>query len=83
MALSYLDLKIEVVQAARHWALRYAILLWLSLICKIPFNLAQFDESDEIGRTADRLEGVGKGYLDRAGLEREGAAVLLSQLYTR
>ncbi|KAJ7505351.1 TBCD protein [Mycena galericulata] len=66
----------------RQWALRYAVLLWLALICMIPFDLAQFDEHAD-GETADWLEGLARPLLGRAGRERDGAALLLARLYTR
>lgn len=59
------------------------MLLWLSLICRLPFDLAQFDEPETLGKTASDLEAVAKINLDRAGVEREGAATLLSRLYAR
>lgn len=65
------------------WPLRYVALLWLSLVCRIPFDLEQFDEVHHTGRTADSLEFIAKKYLDKAGLEREGAAILLSRFYMR
>jgi hypothetical protein len=65
------------------WALRYVILLWLYLICIIPFDLAQFDEPTHAGRTAQLLENLAKRFLSKAGLERQGAALLLSRLYMR
>ncbi|KAJ7670233.1 TBCD protein [Mycena rosella] len=71
-----------VAREPRQWALRYAVLLWLALICMIPFDLAQFDE-DADGETADALEGLARSFLNRAGLERDGAALLLARLYTR
>ncbi|KAJ6559228.1 TBCD protein [Mycena vulgaris] len=71
-----------VARESRQWALRYTVLLWLALICMIPFDLAQFDEHSD-GETADALEGLARGFLNRAGLERDGAALLLARLYTR
>ncbi|KIN99611.1 hypothetical protein M404DRAFT_16471 [Pisolithus tinctorius Marx 270] len=65
------------------WTLRYVVLLWLSLVCRIPFDLDQFDEDDQIGRLASALESTAMEYLNKAGLEREGAAILLSQFYMR
>ncbi len=59
------------------------MLLWLSLICRIPFDLTQFDEPENLGKTASDLEEVAKSYLGKAGLEREGAAILLSRFYSR
>lgn len=65
------------------WSLRYVVLLWLSLVCRIPFDLEQFDEVGQHGRTANMIESIAKEYLDKAGLEREGAAILLARFYTR
>ena len=65
------------------WALRYTLLLWLSLVCMIPFDLEQFDEEGRTGETAAKVETVGKLFLGRAGLDREGAAILLSRYYMR
>ncbi|KAI6129812.1 TBCD protein [Pisolithus croceorrhizus] len=60
------------------WTLRYVVLLWLSLVCRIPFDLDQFDEDGQTGGTASALESTAMKYLGKAGLEREGAAILLS-----
>jgi hypothetical protein len=49
----------------------------------IPFGLDQFDEIHERGKTAENIEGIAKRFLCRSGLEREGAALVLSRLYTR
>ncbi|ETW81590.1 hypothetical protein HETIRDRAFT_383952 [Heterobasidion irregulare TC 32-1] len=65
------------------WSLRYVTLLWLSLICMIPFDLSQFDTAEQPDWTAGAIEAVAKGYLGKAGLEREGGAILLSRLYVR
>ena len=65
------------------WPLRYIVLLWLSLICMIPFDLEQFDEIEHSGKTANDIVNLAKGSLGRAGLEREGGAILLSRIYTR
>ena len=70
-------------QENSQWALRYVVLLWLSLVCMIPFDLAQFDETDGVGKTATSIESLAKGFLGKAGLERESAAILLSRLYMR
>lgn len=71
------------VQETVQWPLRYAVLLWLSLICMLPFDLAQFDEDPLSGATAIKLETAAKMHLGKSGLEREGAALMLSRLYMR
>ena len=53
----------------------------------IPFDLSRFDEvllpDGDQKSTSQRLETLATGYLDRAGLEREAAALVLSKLYER
>ncbi|PAV17192.1 TBCD [Pyrrhoderma noxium] len=70
------------VKDADNWQLRYLILLWLSLVCKLPFDLAQFD-SEDTASIAETLEKIGKSELDKSGVERDGAALMLSRLYMR
>ena len=38
-----------VVKPSFNWAFRYILLLWLSLVCMIPFDLEQFDEVGKEG----------------------------------
>ena len=45
-------------QTQEAWALRYVVLLWISLICMIPFDLVQFDEPDKLGEDVND-EGIG------------------------
>ncbi len=66
-----------------YWTLRYVILLWLSLICMLPFDLSQFDEEDQKGQTASKIEDIANSNLSRAGVEREAAGILLARLYSR
>jgi len=83
IALNYMLTQNTPAQDPSNWPLRYVILLWLSLVCMIPFDLAQFDNDDEVDHTAVAIESLAKGYLSKAGLEREGAAILLSRLFIR
>ncbi|KAH9480301.1 Tubulin-specific chaperone D [Psilocybe cubensis] len=83
IALEFMLIPNGLVTSHWHWPVRYVMLLWLYIICLIPFDLAQFDEVDQIGHTAKTLESVAKTYLGAAGLEKEAAALLLSRLYIR
>lgn len=65
------------------WPIQYVALHWVSLICMIPFDLAQFDEVGKGGQTAVAIEAVAKRGLTNSGIVREGAAILLSHLYVR
>ncbi|KAJ3775517.1 TBCD protein [Lentinula raphanica] len=82
IVLGYLDAEDSCARDQSQWALRYILLLWLSLVCMLPFDLSQFDES-EVGHTSKVIETTTKQYLSNAGLEREGAAVALSRFYMR
>ncbi|KIL67806.1 hypothetical protein M378DRAFT_191353 [Amanita muscaria Koide BX008] len=78
-----LDCMLKLSDGHTEWPLRYVMLIWLYLICMIPFDLSQFDELGQTGRTASRLEDLAKSHLGKAGLERDGASLLLSRLYVR
>jgi len=80
IALSYLD-SVDTTRVGA-WETSYITLLWLSLVVKLPFDLAQFDKGVS-GATFAALEAAGKNNIAKAGLEREAAAVLLSRLYAR
>ncbi|KAL4251881.1 Tubulin-folding cofactor D [Abortiporus biennis] len=83
IVLEYLTFSGGLPQTQRAWPLRYVLLLWLSLICMLPFDLEQFDEPGHQGQTASRIETLAQSHLDKAGIERDGAAVFLARLYTR
>lgn len=83
IAVEYMLLPNAAAREPSLWALRYAVLLWLALVCMIPFDLTQFDEVDDGNRTAISIESLAKEFLGKAGLERAGAAILLSRLYMR
>ncbi|KAG8825053.1 hypothetical protein FRC19_000490 [Serendipita sp. 401] len=83
VAIAYMQ-RLEPSGSRGAWAIRYIVLLWLSLICRLPFDLSNFDpEGGESGSTADTIEAIGLQYLDKAGLERDAAALLLARLYAR
>ncbi|XP_010147643.1 PREDICTED: tubulin-specific chaperone D-like, partial [Eurypyga helias] len=71
------------------WETRYMLLLWLSVICLIPFDLARFDGSiiSEEGHarmpTMDRILHIAKCYLVVSDKARDAAAVLVSKFIVR
>ena len=83
IALGYILMQNGPSRDTSMWSFRYVTLLWLSLICMIPFDLEQLDAPDRIGETADAVEALAKEHLGKAGLEREGSVILLSRFYTR
>lgn len=83
IALNYMQMPDGPTQKFEFWPLRYLTLVWLSLICMIPFDLEQFDGPNHVGETADTVEAIAKEHLGKAGLDREGSAILLSRFYMR
>ncbi|KAJ3286028.1 hypothetical protein HDU76_008040, partial [Blyttiomyces sp. JEL0837] len=80
-----------VPQRSYSWETRYMLLLWLSLIIIIPFDLKVVDsghsykvtpDGPELGLIESILE-KSKDYLMFAGKEHEGASILLTRLLTR
>ncbi|KAJ2786765.1 hypothetical protein GGI15_001257 [Coemansia interrupta] len=77
------------------WTARYILLIWLSLLAMIPFDIDSIDsgvsslpaletmaESNETTLIGRWIE-LGKFYLHRPACEMEGAAVMLSRLLSR
>ncbi|TRZ19305.1 hypothetical protein HGM15179_007783 [Zosterops borbonicus] len=71
------------------WETRYMLLLWLSMICLIPFDLARFDgnlvsvEGQTRQPTMDRILDIAKCYLVVSDKARDAAAVLVSKFIVR
>ncbi|UZJ54940.1 hypothetical protein CBS101457_004260 [Exobasidium rhododendri] len=70
------------------WEFRYILLLWLSLICMIPFDLVKFDDvtaGDDchLVKTAHRIQSLGRSFLASPGKERDAATIVLGRLFQR
>ncbi|NXH11578.1 TBCD protein, partial [Bucco capensis] len=71
------------------WETRYMLLLWLSMICLIPFDLARFDGSAAAEQgparlpTMDRILHLAQCYLVVSDKARDAAAVLISKFIVR
>lgn len=59
------------------WELRYLVLLWLSVACRLPFNL------DQLQGCAEIVPLVGYNHLTSASKERDGARAVLARYYSR
>ena len=70
------------VEESNNWALRYLILLWISLVCMLPFDLSQFDNIGD-DDPASAIEKIALKEISKPGVEREGAALVLARLYVR
>jgi hypothetical protein len=66
------------------WETRYILLLWLSIIAIIPFNLCLMDgEQQNQHVTLNRIIAVGQHYILQTDKARDAAPVLLSRVLTR
>ncbi|EJD50758.1 ARM repeat-containing protein [Auricularia subglabra TFB-10046 SS5] len=83
IAIAYMSLENGPVTQNGWWNLRYVMLLWLSLIAMIPFDLNRFDDPSTPGKTLRSIETFGREYITFAGIERDIAAIMLARLYTR
>lgn len=62
------------------WYARYVLCIWLSIIVRVPFDL---NSVDSFGDMVDNILTTVKIYLNRSEKSREGAAVLISRLFSR
>lgn len=78
--------------AKSNWTTRYVLLIWLSLLSMVPFDMEFIDSGvshlppiAEINGSSliERWVDMGKLYLCRSGCDMEGAAVMLARLLTR
>ncbi|KAF9969008.1 hypothetical protein BGZ73_008847 [Actinomortierella ambigua] len=70
-----------------NWEIRYMLLVWLSLMCMIPFDLKSVDsgaskDSDRLP-LVDTMVETAKSFLDCAGKDRDGSSLFLARLLTR
>ncbi|KAF9899880.1 hypothetical protein BX616_002798, partial [Lobosporangium transversale] len=69
------------------WETGYVLLIWLSLMCMIPFDLKTIDS--QVEKTSERIPLVdqmietAKSFLNKAGKDRDGASLFLARLLTR
>ena len=70
-----------------NWETRYVLLLWISIVARVPFDLASIDTSESDagaeGSLLDRIMNLAMSYLSQPTKTRDGAAVLIAQLLTR
>ncbi|XP_068671771.1 tubulin-specific chaperone D-like isoform X2 [Montipora foliosa] len=73
------------------WEARYVLLLWLSIVCMIPFDMARFDGlNKEVASGLERRRPVveriletAKAYLAVTDKSRDAAALVISKFVTR
>lgn len=69
----------------KYWEMRFIMLLWMSLLCMIPFDLKKIDSHKINGETplVERVLDIVKSFITSVGKEYEGASMLGMRLLTR
>lgn len=68
----------------KHYVVPYTLVLWLSIIVLVPFDLTTIDSgSSNQVELVKRIINQGKQWIDNAGKLRDAASVMLSKLITR
>ena len=65
------------------WQTTYILLLWLSLICLAPFDLASIESSNGGENLVTRLLNIAKRGLASGGKERDACAILCARVLSR
>ncbi|KND02583.1 uncharacterized protein SPPG_03041 [Spizellomyces punctatus DAOM BR117] len=82
--LAFLETMDGTLQDPLLWEARYVLLLWLSLLSMIPFDLRNVDSGASSGQSlVERIKTLSRSYLYAVGKEHEGGAILLMRLLTR
>nr|XP_014348904.1 PREDICTED: tubulin-specific chaperone D [Latimeria chalumnae] len=82
-------LTLQDLEDTETWETRYMLLLWLSMTCLIPFDLARLDgnptaEARQTQVTVmDQIINVAKSYLHVTDKSRDAAAVLIAKFISR
>ncbi|XP_028395379.1 tubulin-specific chaperone D-like [Dendronephthya gigantea] len=69
------------------WEARYILLLWLSIVCMVPFDMSRFDgniaETSEQKPITQRIIDLAKVYLNVVDKCRDAAALVIAKFVTR
>lgn len=68
----------------REFQVPYILILWLSIIVLVPFDLTTIDSNKEKQEVlVKRIINIGISFMDNSGKVRDGASVMLGKLLTR
>jgi len=66
------------------WHAKYGLLLWLSIVMLIPFNLSTVDSQEDVGGgIVNRILDLCKLYIEKSGRTSQGSGFLLSRMFSR
>ena len=70
-------------QETDEWWIADVLILWLSIIVLVPFDIDTIDSKKEHEILVKRIINISKTHMSNSGKIREATAVLLSKLLTR
>lgn len=70
-------------QDAEHWEIPYILVLWLSIVILVPFDLTTIDSSKQTEILVKRISNIGRSYSGNPGKIRDAAALMLGNLMSR
>mmetsp|Transcript_29563 Transcript_29563/g.28766 ORF Transcript_29563/g.28766 Transcript_29563/m.28766 type:complete len:109 (+) Transcript_29563:586-912(+) len=65
------------------WWIQYVLIIWLSIIVLVPFDIDTIDSKKQQEILIKRMINIGKNYIHSPGRLRDASSVLLSKLLTR
>jgi hypothetical protein len=68
---------------AQHWEIPYILVLWLSIVILVPFDLTSIDSAKQTEILVKRISNIGRSYSGNPGKIRDAAAVMLGNLMSR
>jgi hypothetical protein len=76
---------VEILHFQDHqdWWISYVLILWLSIIAMVPFDIDTIDSRKDHEILVKRIINIGKSNIGNSGKIREAIAILLSKLLTR
>eukprot|EP00095_Tigriopus_kingsejongensis_P012338 maker-scaffold198_size266703-snap-gene-0.21 protein:Tk12338 transcript:maker-scaffold198_size266703-snap-gene-0.21-mRNA-1 annotation:"tubulin-specific chaperone d" len=74
---------LEAEHGLERWETVYVLLLWLSMLVLIPFDMGRFDSGAEVVSLRRRIDAVTRQYLVATVRAQNAAAMLASKFFTR
>ena len=65
------------------WEVRFALLLWLAMVCIVPLDISRFDTSQQRVSTMDRIIQIAKVYLDARDKTRDATVLVVGRFLSR
>ena len=65
------------------WEVRFALLLWLAMVCIVPFDISRFDTSKQRVSTMDRILQIAKVYIDAVDKTRDATVLVVGRFLAR